>query len=858
MFEHASRTRAEHGSSRVGPPCWVVAICTSAAGIESFTRFLAEVPAQTGMCFVLVGSSQGTEVVQRLRSVTSLPVEEAKAAAPLAADHLHVIPSGVPLGISQGVFAPRTPSAGGHRMPIDAFLRSAADECGSRVMAVILSGDGSDGALGVEAVKGAGGIAFAEDPSSAAHDAMSRAALATGSIDFVLPAADIARKICLMAAELETEQVRAGAPLLDESEDRMKRIFAALWAAHRVDFTPYDRTAIRRRVSRRMVYANIRALDEYVSFLERRPEEIDELHRDLLGHVTHFFRDAEVFDVLKSTVVPALLAGRGGEPVRVWVPGCATGEETYSLAIALFEVLGETGASPTIQIFATDVNPNALEKARAGIYIENIALDVSPERLRRFFVETDGHYQITKVVRDACVFARQDLVRDPPFSRLDLISCRDVLMRLEPALHDTLIPMFHYALRPGGYLVLGGTEGIGDFSDLFSASDEENRIYQKVVGSGRLPVVPADVPSAPRSERKPRRLTDPSRAGELQRQAGQVIARYLPPGVVIDDDLQVVEFRGQTSLYLEPASGPASLDVLKMARQGLMLELRAVILRAKRTSSPARSGAVRVRGESGYRDVEVEVVPLREEDEVSRPVRGFLVLFHDAAARRGIAKKGARSSERETKAQLRQADKKEREVAETKRSLQSMIVELEASNENLEAANHEILLSNEELQIVNEELEAAKEELQSANEELATVNEELEMRNAELADVNDDLVNLITSADLSILMLSRDHCIRRFTQSARRLMNLRPADVGRPVSDLNLGFDAADLDELVREVIATATIRERTVQDRSGAWYSLRIRPYRTLENNIDGAVLCFVDIDAIKKGASPGGGSSP
>jgi two-component system CheB/CheR fusion protein len=497
------------------------------------------------------------------------------------------------------------------------------------------------------------------------------------------------------------------------------------------------------------------------------------------------------------------------------------------------------------------VSESAIEKARLGIYIENIALDVSPERLRRFFVKQEKSYQVTKSIRDSCIFARQDVTRDPPFSKLDLISFRNVMIYLEPPLQRRLIPMFHYALKPGGVLVLGTSETIGGASDLFSALDKKNKVYGKLASAGRLTV---DFAAGHRSAERASAVkvpegTELGRSDAVQKEADRlVMARFAPPGVVINGDMQIIQFRGHTGAFLEPAPGEASLNITKMARDGLALELRAAIHRARRSGAAVRAEGVQIRHDGGVREVAIEVLPLPDALGEAEREPYFLVLFEEVKAQRGGSASPGRKGAVPSAAATKRVAVLEAELASTKDYLQAIIEEQEATNEELQSANEEILSSNEELQSINEELETAKEELQSTNEELTTLNEELGNRNVELTQLNDDLENLFISVNIPIVMLSRDLRIRRFTPMAQKVLNLIPGDVGRSLSDIRSRIDVPDMEQLIADVIDTMSIREREVQDREGHWYSMRIRPYRTTDNKIEGAVICFVDVDMLHR----------
>ena len=539
---------------------------------------------------------------------------------------------------------------------------------------------------------------------------------------------------------------------------------------------------------------------------------------------------------------------RPDQPIRVWVSGCATGEEAYSLAITLVEFLQRVDADTRIQIFATDVSEAAIEHARAGIYAASIEADVSSERLRRFFTRPDGGYRVTKMIRDLCVFARQDLTRDPPFSRLDLILCRNVLIYMDGALQKKLLSVFHYALNPHGFLMLGQAETVGAQATLFSVADKKFRIHRKKVSS-ELPSMTFPVGHAVAG--LPRRKASPEPPGAekaLQMEVSRVILdRYAPAGVVVDGDMQIVQFRGQTGAFLEPAPGDASLNLLKMAREGLLYGLRAALHSARKSRSAASRDGLQVQVGDEWMPVRVDVVPLTA---AGRP--HYLVLFEDGAGKRIDAsgksarkRPGPRVTTRERSSQV---ELLQRELAASREYLQSIIQELEAANEELQSANEEILSSNEELQSTNEELDTAKEELQSTNEELNTVNEELHGRNDELSRVNSDLINLVGSVQIAIVIVSSDLRIRRFTPMAEKVLNLIPADLDRSIGHINPNIECPNLEQLIADCIDTVSPIEREVQDRQGRWYSLRIRPYKNVDNKIDGAVLALFDVDVPKR----------
>jgi two-component system CheB/CheR fusion protein len=725
-----------------------------------------------------------------------------------------------------------------------------AEHAKRRAIAIILSGTASDGAIGVREIKAAGGITFAQTPSTAKYDGMPRAAIGTGMVDMVLSPPEIALKLSEVATHpYVREFVASGGDELNLRDEQLRRIFNLLRPASGIDFKHYKLPTIKRRLLRRMALHRLTDVQHYIRLLEQTPAEVRSLYQDLLIHVTRFFREPESFKALTQHVFPKLVDDReNDQPIRAWVSGCATGEEAYSLAISLLEYLQSHHLDTRIQIFATDVSETAIEHARAGLYPASIESDVPPEILRRFFTNVDGTYRVSKTVRDLCVFARQDLTKDPPFSHLDLIFCRNVLIYMDVQLQQRLISVLRYALNPGGFLVLGTAETVGAQVGLFSLTDKKFRIYR--TRAAGVPMAISVNYTSPGMPKKKAAHEVPQTEKALQGEIARIIFdRYAPPGVVVDQDLQIVQFRGQTGTYLEPAPGEASLNVLKMAREGLLYGLRTALHSARKSKTVVRKVGLRVRSSRGWRPVNLDIVPLTSS---GRP--HYLVLFQEPDRRRreddhtddlAAARPSTRQRGRERTTQL---DLLERELAASREYLQSIIQELEAANEELQSANEEILSSNEELQSTNEELDTAKEELQSTNEELNTLNEELHGRNEELSRVNSDLVNLLGSVQIAIVIISSQLRIRRFTPMAEKFLNLIPGDLDRPIGHIKPNIDCPDLEQLILQSIDSVAPVEREVRDQNGRWYSLRVRPYRSVENKIDGAVLTLFDVDVPKR----------
>jgi two-component system CheB/CheR fusion protein len=831
----------------------IVGVGASAGGLEAFSALLRSLPLEPGVAIVFVqhlAPQHESALVTLLSGQSALPVIQATEGLKVERNHVYVIPPNARMVITgRKLHLTARPGDRTQYTPVDSFLSSLAQAAGARAIGVILSGTASDGALGIRDIKAAGGLTFAQAPATAKYDGMPRAAIATGMVDRVLPAEAIGVKLAQLSSHAYGKGVDQSGWEPPFKDDQLHDIFDLLRPASGVDFRHYKLPTIRRRLFRRMALHRLNDIDQYIRVLRGDAGEVRNLYQDLLIHVTRFFREPESFEALAREVFPAIVDGRPqARPIRAWVSGCATGEEAYSLAIALVEYLQRQQADTAVQIFATDVSETAVEQARTGVYPASIEGDVTPDRLRRFFTKHDGGFRVTKTIRDMCVFARQDLTKDPPFSRLDLILCRNVLIYMDTVLQKKLLSVFHYALNPHGFLVLGQAETVGAHGTLFSLVDKKFRVHRKKVAAA-MPTMtfPVDYTSAG----LPARKTAPEPPGVekfLQNEVSRVLMeRFAPPGVVIDSDMQIVQFRGQTGPYLEPAPGEASLNLLKMSKEGLLYGLRTAIHTARKTRNTVRKDGLQLRTGSAWRPVSVEVIPLAAS---GRP--HYLVLFDESI--RGDAappvKKVAdvlpkRLANREKKTQV---DFLQRELAASREYLQSIIQELEAANEELQSANEEILSSNEELQSTNEELDTAKEELQSTNEELNTVNEELHGRNEELSRVNSDLINLLGSVQIAIVIVSAELRIRRFTPMAEKVLNLIPADADRLIGHINPNIVGANLEELISECIDTIAPIEREVQDRQGRWYSLRIRPYRSVENRIDGAVLALFDIDAPKR----------
>ncbi len=850
-------TKAGPTASDVMPKTemFVVGIGASAGGLDAMQEIMRQFrPSSAAVAVIVVQHLEAhrkSELVTVLERVAAMPVQWAENGMAIEPGHVYVAPPKTCVRVSEGVLLlqPADERAG---TEISFLFRALADDARERAVGVILSGNSADGSAGLQAIHRAGGLVLAQDPATAAFPVMPQSAIDAGCVDRVLSPTRIARELEKLTSESAEIWRRIATPVpggaSGTEQEQLATIFRLLATRRGVDFSEYKQSTIRRRLVRRMALAKIRELADYVRLLQRSRDEVDQLYESMLINVTEFFRDPESFEFLRREVLPGILrAHEDGSPIRVWVPGCSTGEETYSLGIIIRELLEETGRIVPVQIFSTDIGDAAIRTARAGLYSVADVANVSPERLGRFFFRTEHGYSVQKPIRDMCVFARQNVLKDSPFSRVDLISCRNLMIYLSPRLQRKLMPMFHYALVPDGYLFLGNSESVGGHVDLFRLIDRRFRVYSRRSVSRRanlefmrahLPV-PESPPPANATSLMPDDLKEPS---DIIREADRVVlSRHGPIGALVNDDLDILQFRGDVSPYLAPVPGRASLNLMKMAREGLLPELEAAVREAREQNVRVQRTGVAVSQGDVLRSVDIDVTPIAS---VRTKERFFLILFSPAAKPAAPAEEAGTTRVVATP----QVEQLRRELQATRSYLQSTIEKHETTNQELRAANEEIQSSNEELQSTNEELETAKEELQSTNEELTTVNEELHSRQLEMMQLNNDLQNLINSVHLPIVILGQDLRIRRFTPMAQKILNVIPTDVGRPFSDINTRLNLPNLPELIAEVFESLTINEVEVQDVRDRWYSMRLRPYKTAENKIEGVVLTLIDIDEMKR----------
>lgn len=780
-----------------------------------------------------------------------LAIEDGQRPLP---DHVYILLPNYTVQLQEGIFRLTERVKGMRSMAtIDTFFRSMASDQKNHAIGVVLSGADSDGALGLKMIKGEGGVAIVQAPETAMQPGMPRSSIAADHVDLVLPPEEIATELARLAHQYTRPEVRLldGGQIPAGEEQAYHRILQMLRTRSGLEVRQYKPETIRRRIARRMVLLRKETVTEYYRFLQIRHEEVRALEEDILINVTRFFRDPEFWESLTNNVLPALFEGRPAEqPVRVWCAGCSTGEEAYSLAITLLEYVSQNGMDTPIQIFGTDASEQSIDMARLGIYPLTIAADVSPDRLRRFFINTERGYVVSKRVRDMCIFARQNLSNDPPFSHISILSCRNVLIYFNVALQRQVISTFNYALENGGFLLLGLSEGLREYSDIFSAVDRKAKIYTKtgslllnsdMTHAYQMPQVSPATPSGAASD-EVRNWPEM----ELQRGADRMIlARYAPAGLVIDDRMNVLQARGDIAPYLDVMPGAVSWNLSRVLRDNVYSQVRQAVQHSVHEHIPASASFSVIDEQKGEQQIHVDVLPVT--NAASRQ-RCFLVLFQK------IEKPDLLRQPEIPAGPVLTADEKDRVIAQLRQDLmatrfhmQSLVEERDARNQELVCANEEIQSSNEELQSTNEELETTKEELQSANEELQTVNEELQQRNSTLAQTGNDLTNLLNSVNIPLLMLTSDLNIRQFTPPMQRLLNVRPSDIGRSISEIRLQLSVEDIAPILHDVLETLGTRELEVQDREGKWFLMRVRPYRTSDNKIEGLVLVLLDIDQLR-----------
>ncbi len=823
----------------------IVGIGASAGGLEALVAFLRHQPDKSGLAFVVVQHLDPTHkgmLVELLARVTPMKVLQVKDRAKVEPDRVYVIPPNKNLSILRGVLHLLAPTAPhGLGMPIDFFLRSLAADLGSQSIGVIFSGMGSDGTLGLSAIKENGGATFVQDPASAKFDSMPRSAIDAGLADVVAPVEELVGRI----ADYVRRAPRAtapGVPLASRTESAIEKICVLLRSQTGHDFSQYKRGIVYRRIERRMGLHQIDDIASYLRYMQGNPQEATLLFKELLIGVSSFFRDPEAWDELRKKAIPALLAERpAGGVLRAWVPGCSTGEEAYSLAIAFKEAAAELRTSKTssLQIFATDLHKDSIDRARQGSYPGTIASDVAPERLGQFFVQEERGYRVRQEVRESVVFATQNVIMDPPFTKLDILSCRNLLIYLAPELQLKLLPLFHYSLNPGGILFLGSAETLGPVAGLFTPQSSKARIYRRIDAASKARPVefPAAFQVMPRIAGVPRGSA--ASPFNLQAQAAQLLlAHYSPAAVLTTAQGDILYISGRTGKYLEPAAGKANWNIHVMAREGLRQGLGSAFHRAMQDGQGTQQIRARISHGAVVETVDVTIEPLREPESMRGMV---MVVFADVAVAPAEKPRGRRTEPSPAMAQLADELRSAREETRLSRA------EMQTSEEELKSANEELQATNEELQSTNEELTTSKEEMQSMNEELQTLNHELQAKVDQEVRSNDDMRNLLDSTDIATLFLDDALKVRRFTPRVTNIIKLIPGDVSRPITDLASNLVYPDLALDAQAVLRTLVLKETEVKTVDGRWFSVRIMPYRTLDNRVDGLVITFSDITAAK-----------
>ena len=839
----------ESPSRRADPAFPIVGIGSSAGGLEALEQFLRQVPEASGMAFVIVQHLDPTHkgiMPELLQRVTGMEVFQVRDRMRVKPNCVYVIPPNRDMSILHGVLHLFEPTAArGLRLPIDFFLRSLAEDRQEGSIGVILSGMGSDGTMGLQAIKEQGGVALVQDPASAKFDSMPRSAINAGLADLTAPAEELPGKIidylrhALVIAKAEF-------PLEEKDQSALEKVIILLRSKTGHDFSLYKKNAVYRRIERRMNIHQISRIAAYVRYLQENPQEVELLFKELLIGVTSFFRDPEAWEQLGGEVITDLLAHRPtGGCLRAWSTGCSTGEEAYSLAIVFKEALerAKPAENFTLQIFATDLDQDAIDKARQGVYPANIAADVSPERLKRFFIKEENDYRVCKEIREMVTFATQNVIMHPPFTRLEILVCRNLLIYLTPELQRKLLPLFHYSLNPGGVLFLGSSEAVSTFTDLFAPLNIKSRLFRRreTILQAQPFAFPASfVPARPGV---PKELLTVKPAPNLQSFADQLLLQHFsPPAVLTNDKGDILYISGRTGKYLEPAAGKANWNIFAMTREGLRFDLGTAFQKAVRQREAITVKGLTIGEGAGKQTVDITVQAIKEPE----ALRGMvMIIFTDVATPQ---QKSAPARSKPAPSDTATVHELKLELQQVREDLQTTREEMQASQEELTSTNEELQSTNEELQSTNEELTTSREEMQSLNEELQTVNAEQQSKMDELARVNNDMRNLLNSTEIVTVFLDNQLHIRRFTTGADKIFKLIPGDVGRPLSDITSNLIYPDMSDEAQKVLQTLIFSEKQIASTDGRWYAVRIMPYRTVEDVIAGVVITFSNITATKE----------
>lgn len=830
-------------------PFPIVAIGGSAGSFYALEKFFTHMPADTGIAFVVIMHLDPNylgSVPELMQSFSSMPVSQAEDGLLVKPNQVYIIPPNKDMGIHNRKLLLLTPSkVTGFKLPIDYFLQSLAEDQWNKAVAIILSGMGSDGETGVRLIKEKLGMAMVQDPETAQYDSMPKASIGTNLVDYVLAPEEMPIKLIQYLnhpaiSEEPVEEVKSEI----RDANSIQKILMLLRGHTGHDFSHYKKNTITRRIDRRIAFHQLPDYTHYINYLRENPAEIDVLFNELLIGVTKFFRDAQAFDSLKDKLFPILLNKTDSEPVRVWVSACSTGEEAYTIAMILLECFDtvRTKRKPKIQIFATDLDMEAIETARAGIYHGNIVADVLPERMERFFVKKGEKYQVKKEMREMIVFAQHNMIKDAPFTRLDLLTCRNVMIYLNTELQKKIIPILHYSINTNGILMLGPAETIGGFTDMFAPVDPKWKIFERRPGSsvpGKMIDFPFNISKQPAYINKTED-TKPARKKVLADSINRfLLDTYTPVSVLINENGDILYVNGKTGKFLELNSGEASINIFEMVKEELKFVLRNTIHQARVQKNTITITDLKIKEENNTRLINVKVSLLNEAE-----LKGLILIILED---KGLLQKSANRKKKGGSISNKMVEELEKELDYTKQQLHNTVEQMETSLEELKSTNEELQSTNEELQSTNEESLTTKEEMQSLNEELMTINTSYQTKAEELTKLNNDMKNLLDSTEISTVFLDGSLNILRFTPTAKALFNVIAADIGRSIKDIVFNFDYPDFETAIHDVIETLVAREVEIKTKNNQWYNLRILPYRTLENFINGAVLTFSNITALK-----------
>jgi two-component system, chemotaxis family, CheB/CheR fusion protein len=833
----------------------VVGLGASAGGIKALKEFFSNVPADSGMAYVVIlhlSPDHDSQLAEVLQHTAAIPVTQVTDHVHVEPNHVYVIPPNQSLSINDGHLSlSEITRVEERRAPVDIFFRTLAQSHTSHAVSVILSGTGANGSMGMKRVKEMGGISIVQEPDEAEYSDMPRNSIATGLVDYVLPVAKIPAKIIAYKEHLGSVRIPVESEVREEMDEQALRdIFTQLRVRTGHDFSNYKRATVLRRIERRISVHELPDLPAYARHMREQPEEAQALLKDLLISVTNFFRDCEAFEALERNIIPKLFEGKGArDQVRVWVAGCATGEEAYSVAMLLAEYTAHSPSAPKVQVFATDIDEQAIASAREGFYTLNDAADVSPERLRLFFTkETDG-YRVRRELREMVLFAHHNLIKDAPFSHLDMVTCRNLLIYFNRTAQERVMQVLHFALNPGGYLFLGNSESVNGPTDLYLAVDKGHHIYQSRAGSARIPLVVSDISPSLRVDLRPKEeVTQEARALERLSYADvhqRLLEQYAPPSIIVNEEFDVVHISERAGLYTQMTGGEPSYNLLNIVRPELRLELRTALYQAVQRHTNVEARGLQVQIEGQLHIVNLQVRPVMREDDATH---GFILVLFEEVREPTSDERARAEGTTETVASEPVARQLEDELVRVKAQLRATVEQYEVQHEELRASNEELQALNEELRSAAEELETSKEELQSGNEELMTVNQELKIKIEELSQANNDFKNLMSSTEIGTIFLDRSLRVKLFTPPANHIFNFIPADMGRPLSDITHSLKRGDLLEAIEHVLDSLKPVEREVESLAGRWYLMRILPYRTTEDRISGVVLTFMDITGRKR----------